>query len=372
MAGLTPEAVKQRARGLGFDLCGIAPAETPPQAASTLQAWLARGYHGEMQYMARTAEKRADVRAVLPSAQSVIVLGTIYKTPAPASVERTGRLAALISRYAWGDDYHDVLAARLETLVGWMREEAGEGFEAKPYVDTGPVLERAFAQRAGLGWIGKNTCLISPERGSWLFLCEVICNVPLAPDAAGLDRCGTCTLCLEACPTQAFVDAYALDATRCLSYLTIELKGSVPLGLRSSLGHHVYGCDICQEVCPWNAEAIAPVTEDPAWRARPTFDNADLLTLWRLSDAELRRAIKGTPMTRARLRRLRRNVAIAIGNSGEPSAAAVFDEPIDAPSVADALVREHIEWAIRELSGGGVQAAQPAGPPASAHGEAKT
>jgi epoxyqueuosine reductase len=348
---LTSSIVKQRAHELGFDLCGVAPAETPPASASALQAWLARGYHGEMHYLARTAEKRVDVRQVLPSAQSVVVLGTIYNTPARSSIERSDRLAALISRYAWGDDYHDVLAARLRALVEWMREQAGEPFDAKFYVDTGPLLERAFAERAGLGWIGKNTCLINPDLGSWLFLCEVICSVPLAPDAPGLDRCGTCTLCLEACPTGAFVAPHTLDATRCLSYLTIELKERVPLELREAMDRHVYGCDICQEVCPWNADPVAAVSDDPAWRARPAFDGADLLTLWRMPDDELRRAIRGTPMTRARVKRLRRNLAIAIGNSGEPAALAVFDEPIDAPSMEDPLVREHVEWAREQLGG---------------------
>ncbi len=302
-----------------------------------------------MAYLARNADKRMDVRRVLPSARSVVVLGAIYNTAAPSSLECRDPRAALISRYAWGDDYHDVLGARLQRLETWMREEVGETFESRRYVDTGPVLERVFAAYAGLGWIGRNTCLINPELGSWLFLSEIISNAALAPDEPLLDRCGTCTLCIEACPTGAILDDRVLDATRCISYLTIELKQTVPADLRPQIGQHAYGCDICQEVCPWNADPIAAVSPDPAWRPRAPFVEADLLDLWRMSDDELRRAIKGSAMTRARVTRLRRNLAIAIGNSGDPSAAAVFDEPIDAASIDDPVVREHVEWARERL-----------------------
>ena len=304
-----------------------------------------------MQYLARNAARRVDPREVLPSARSVVSLGVVYNVGGDSSLERADPRAALISRYARGNDYHDVLGARLERLECWMRERAGPGFESRRYVDTGPVLERAFAERAGLGWIGKNTCLISGRLGSWIFLCEIICNEALEPDATAVDQCGTCTLCLEACPTQAFAGERLLDATRCISYLTIELKGSIPEDLRAGIGRHVYGCDICQEVCPWNADAIAGVSADPAWRPRAPFEPADLLALWRTPDAELRRAIAGTPMTRARVTRLRRNLAVAIGNCGDPEAAAVFDEPVDAPSAQDPLVREHIDWARCRLRG---------------------
>jgi epoxyqueuosine reductase len=353
--GLTAAAVKSRAHELGFELCGIAAVGPLPQLAA-LQPWLDRGFHGEMAYMARTAEKRADVRNVLPSAQSVIVLGAVYNTPDnSSSLQEKSHLAALISRYAWGDDYHAVLGRRLEALVSWMREQSDGPIDARWYVDTGPVLERAWAAHAGLGWIGKNTCLINDQLGSWIFLCEILCSVALEPDTPALDRCGTCTLCLEACPTGAFVDDHTLDATRCLSYLTIELKGEMPAELREAVGTHVYGCDICQEVCPWNSDAIAAVSSHPAWRARPAFDRVHLLTLWRMSDTDLRRAIKGTPMTRARVTRLRRNLAVAIGNCGDPSAAGVFAEPIDAPSASDPMVMEHIEWAKKRLSEAGGQ-----------------
>jgi epoxyqueuosine reductase len=347
---LTADAIKARASGLGFDLCGIAPADSFPEH-QFLNEWLARGYHGTMAYMARNADKRLDVRHVLPSARSVVVLGTVYNTGRPSSLERTTCLAALISRYAWGDDYHDVVGIRLGELETWMREQSGEGFESRRYVDTGPVLERVFAQYAGLGWIGKNTCLIHPQLGSWMFLSEIICNVELSADEPGLDQCGACRLCIEACPTGAIVDERVLDATRCISYLTIELKERIPVPDRHGIGQHVYGCDICQEVCPWNADAVAARSCDTAWQPRPAFEDPDLLALWRMPDAQLRAAIKGTPMTRARVKRLRRNLAVAIGNSGDASAARVFDEPVDAPSIKDALVQEHIEWAKARLHG---------------------
>jgi epoxyqueuosine reductase len=345
---LTADAVKARARDLGFHLCGIAPAEPQPELRF-LEQWLGRGFHGEMGYLARHVEKRLDPRLVLPSARCIIVLGAVYNTGAPATLNEADPAKAMLSRYAWGDDYHDVLGARLAELESWMRDRLGETFESRRYVDTGPVVERVAASAAGLGWIGKNTCLINPHLGSWLFLCEILCNVPLAADEPDVDRCGTCTLCIEACPTQAIVADRILDSTRCIAYLTIELKQGIPDNLRDGIGRHVYGCDICQEVCPWNAVAVAATSEDPCWQPRPEFAEVDLLRLWRMPDAEIRRAIKGTPMTRAGVRRLRRNVAVAIGNCGDPAAAAVFDEPIDAPSLDDPLVEEHVRWARAKL-----------------------
>jgi epoxyqueuosine reductase len=346
---LTSSDVKARARELGFDLCGVASADPRPELRF-LSHWLGRGFHGEMAYLARNADRRLDPRAVLPSARSIVVLGAIYNTGTKASVENVEPHAALLSRYAWGDDYHDVLGVRLEQLESWMRARADATFEARSYVDTGPVVERVAAHAAGLGWIGKNTCLINPELGSWLFLCEILCSLPLVPDEPDVDRCGTCRLCIEACPTQALVDDRVLDATRCLSYLTIELKGSIPEEFRDGIGRHVYGCDICQEVCPWNADALAAVSSEASWRPRPEFAGADLLRLWRMTDAELRRAIKGTPLTRARVKRLRRNLAVAIGNCCDPEAVTVFDESVDAPSVDDPLVQEHVRWARAKLA----------------------
>jgi epoxyqueuosine reductase len=241
----------------------------------------------------------------------VIVLGTNYQTDRPYSTEVTDPGEALIARYAWGDDYHDVIGARLEALLGWMHGQAGE-FEARAYVDTGPVQERVFARRAGLGWIGKNCCLINPELGSWLFLSEILCSLELEPDEPGTDRCGTCSLCLEACPTGALVEPGWLDARRCLSYLTIEAKGPIPDAWRAALGAHVFGCDICQEVCPWNQ--APPVSGDPAWQPRATFDRPQIADLAAYSDEELRRALKGSAMRRAKVAGLRRNLDAALAN----------------------------------------------------------
>jgi epoxyqueuosine reductase len=310
---------------------------------------LARGYAGRMGYMPRTAERRQDVRRVLPSARSVIVTGTLYNTDRPYSIERRDAGEALVSRYAWGDDYHDVLSGRLEALLGWMRAVHGRPFEARACVDTGPVQERVYAQYAGLGWIGKNTCLINPEIGSWLFLAEIICDLPLEPDAPALDQCGACSLCLEACPTGALVEAGALDATRCISYLTIELKGSIPEPLRGPIGTRVYGCDICQDVCPYNLRS--PVSAAAEWQARPGLDAPRLVDLWRRSDRDLEALVAGGPMRRPRTAGLRRNVAVAAGNSADPRASDGLVEGAPAagtsPSLEDPVVREHVEWARR-------------------------
>jgi epoxyqueuosine reductase len=303
--------IKAKALECGFDVCGIAPAADHPELGF-LRDWLERGYAGEMAYLHRSAARRADVRNVLPSAQTVIVTGTLYNTDRPYSTECADRGRAQIARYAWGDDYHDVIGARLDALLSWMRERSPEPFEARAYVDTGPVQERVYAQHAGIGWIGKNTCVISPEIGSWIFLGAIICSLPLDVDAPSLDQCGSCTLCIEACPTQAIVEPGVLDSTRCISYLTIELKGAIPDALHAGVGSHVYGCDICQEVCPWNA--VAPRSDDPAWQPRPAWDRVDLLTLAGRKDDELTAALRGSPMKRTKVQGLRRNIAVALTN----------------------------------------------------------
>jgi epoxyqueuosine reductase len=353
---LTSDAVKAKAIECGFDLCGIAPADSFPEL-KFLDEWLTRGYAGEMAYMSRSADRRADVRNVVPGARSVIVTGTIYNTgsdpgdgptqlvESPHHRGLTPNLAE-IARYARGDDYHDVLKRRLDALLAWMRVEATEPFDARAYVDTGPVQERVYAQYAGLGWIGKNTCLINAEHGSWLFLAEIITTLPLDPDAQALEQCGSCRRCLDACPTGALVDAGVLDSTRCISYLTIELRAGIPGEYRTKLGNHVYGCDICQDVCPYNQPASA--TSDRAWQSRQGLDVPRIVDLWRRSDGELRLLLKGSAMTRAKLTGLRRNLAVAIGNSGDDEALAELrNRRDDQPSADAAMVREHIEWARR-------------------------
>jgi epoxyqueuosine reductase len=310
-SALTAATIKERARALQFDACGIAPAADHAELRF-YREWLDRGYAGEMAYLHRTADRRADVRQVIPSAQTVIVTATVYNTDRPYSTECADPDRAQVARYAWGDDYHDVVGARLESLLAWMRAQTDTPFEARWYVDTGPVQERVYAQHAGIGWIGKNSCVINPELGSWVFLGVIVCSLPLEADPPALDQCGTCTLCLEACPTGALVAPGVLDSTRCISYLTIELRGEIPAEHAEEIGAHVYGCDICQEVCPWNA--VAPTSDDAAWQPRTAWDRVDLLTLAQRSDAELAAALRGSPMRRTKVQGLRRNVAVALAN----------------------------------------------------------
>ena len=347
---MTADTVKELAREVGFDLCGIAPAEAFAELRF-LDDWLERGYAGEMRYLARTARRRADVRRVVPSARSVIALGTVYNTGRPYSTEVNDPDAAQVSRYAWGEDYHDVLGRRTEALLERMRAAAGEPFEARCYVDTGPVQERVYAQYAGLGWIGRNTCLINPEKGSWLFLSEIITSLPLVPDTPQLDQCGACTLCLEACPTDALREPWVLDATRCLSYLTIELRGPIPEAQRLDVGTHVYGCDICQDVCPYNATAAR--SPDPAWQPAPALDNARLADLWRQSDERLGELLKRSAMSRAKLAGLRRNVAVALGNSGTAASNAALAETATPATASrgEPVVAAHVDWARRQVAG---------------------
>jgi epoxyqueuosine reductase len=309
---LTASEIKAKARHLGFDAVGIAPAADHPELGF-FREWIDRGYAGEMAYLNRSVDRRADVRNIVPSARSVIVTATNYNTDRPYSTECADPARAHIARYAWGDDYHEVIGARMDALLAWMRERSPEPFDARAYVDTGPVQERVYAQHAGIGWIGKNTCVIHPEIGSWIFLAEIICSLPLELDAPALDRCGTCTLCLEACPTHALVGPGVLDSTRCIAYLTIEKRGALAEALHAGIGSHVYGCDICQEVCPWNASA--PRSEDPAWQPRRAWDRVDLLTLARRTDDELASQLRGSAMRRAKIQGLRRNVAIASANA---------------------------------------------------------
>ena len=309
---MTSADVKTKAREIGFDACGIAPAADLPELRF-FREWIDRGYAGDMEYLRRSADRRADVRRVLPSARSVIVTATVYNAERPYSTECADPLQAQIARYAWGDDYHDVVERRLDRLLAWMRNASAQPFDARRYVDTGPVQERVYAQHAGVGWIGKNTCAINPELGSWLFLGEIVCSLPLEPDTPAFDQCGTCTLCLEACPTAALVAPGVLDSTRCISYLTIELRGPMPDALRGDVGSHVYGCDVCQEVCPWNA--TAPTSGDPAWQPRAAWDMRTVVELARMSDDELGEAMRGSAMRRTKVGGLRRNLAVALENA---------------------------------------------------------
>ncbi len=304
------ERLKSQARALGFDLVGVArlgPAATAP----LFDGWLARGFAGDMSYLERGADKRGDPRRVFANASSAVVVGMNYGGTAPAGP---------VARYARGDDYHDVMTERLRALHAWLNAELGRDVAGKAYVDTGPILERDLARKAGLGWFGRNTMLINPEMGSFFFIGALLLDVELAPDAPfEADRCGTCTRCLDACPTDAFVAPHVLDATRCISYLTIELKGDIPEELHAGVGANVYGCDICQDVCPWNVRFSLDARE-AAFAPRESIGGKNARTLARdilaMDDESFRAAFRNSPMKRAKLRGLQRNSAVVLGNVG--------------------------------------------------------
>lgn len=342
----TPETlsaeIKQAAQQVGFDLVGISPVRLPPHGES-FAAWLREGFAGELAYMNRTEALRRDPHKLVPWAQSIISVGMNYFTPSTRPGSAAGA-EGWVSRYAWGDDYHELVKARLEQLLENIRTLCGDPVEGRAFVDSGPVLERDVAGVAGLGWIGKNTHLISPKRGSWFFLGELFVDLRLAYDRPMRDRCGQCDLCLKACPANAFVGPYVLDARRCISYLTIELKGAMPRHLRPLVGNHIFGCDICQEVCPYNVKAQA--TAEAAFGPRPGLFAPQLIPLLSLTDAEFRQRFRGSPILRAKRRGFLRNVAVALGNLMSEEAVPAL---IAALSDAEPLVRGHAAWALGEI-----------------------
>jgi epoxyqueuosine reductase len=338
---------KAHAFALGFDLAGVA-ALGPAESAPVFEEWLRAGHAGTMDYLARGAEKRRDTRRPLPGTTHALVVALDYGGGEPSGP---------VARYARGDDYHDVMEAKLRELHRRLERDAGRTILGKPYVDTGPILERDLARRAGLGWFGKNTNLLNPRLGSFFFLGALVLDVELAPDAPfEADRCGTCTRCIDACPTEAIVAPRQLDATRCISYLTIELKGEIPLELRERIGSLIYGCDICQEVCPYNHK-FAREQSEPSFAARAAISGKDASTLARellaMSQPEFSSAFAGSPMKRAKLRGLKRNAVVALGNAGDPSALASLSAAL---SDEEPLVRAHAAWALGQI---GSEAAGP-------------
>ena len=333
--------VKAQAYGLGFDLAGVAtlgPAET----ADAFDQWVTQGYAGEMAYLPRGAAKRRDTRLPVPGATSAIVVAMNYGGKQPAGP---------IARYARGDDYHDVMIAKLRELHAWIAARAACDVPGKAYVDTGPILERDLARRAGLGWFGKNTNLVSPRLGSFFFLGALLVELELEADEPfAADRCGSCTRCLDACPTDAFLGPRQLDATRCISYLTIELKGEIPEPLRARMGDLLYGCDVCQDVCPWNGRFSRDVRE-PAFAPRPVVRGKDARTLAReilaMDDGAFRAAFKGSPMKRAKLRGLKRNAAVVLGNSASAEDVPALRGALEDP---EPLVRAHAAWALERIA----------------------
>jgi epoxyqueuosine reductase len=332
--------IKAQAYGLGFDLAGVTTLG-PATTSAAFDEWLARGYAGEMSYIPRTAEKRRDSRLPFAGTTRAIVVAMSYGGKEPSGP---------VARYARGDDYHDVMLERLARLHRWIESHLGRAVTGKPYVDTGPLLERDLARRAGLGWFGKNTTLIHPRAGSFFFLGALLVDLELAPDAPFVtDHCGTCTRCLDACPTGALVEPRVLDSNKCISYLTIELKGDIPLEFRAQMGELIYGCDICQEVCPYTHNFSRPLSE-PAFAARPAIAGKDAPTLAReflaMSPSEFSEAFRGSPMKRAKLRGLKRNAAVVLGNAGDPSALPSLTAAL---SDVEPLVRAHAAWALGQI-----------------------
>ena len=336
--------IKRKARGMGFSPVGVAPAGPPDHWGFYLD-WLAKGYAGQMAYLGRNLDRRSHPEQVLPGARTVLCVGMNYDQEKGAPPDG-GRTRGRISRYARGDDYHDLMTARLKRLLEWI-QTLEPGVKGRVYVDTGPVLERDFAARAGIGWFGKHTNLIHKRRGSWFFLGEILLTAPLVYDRPVADHCGTCTLCMDACPTDAIPQPYVLDSNRCISYLTIELKGAIPRLFREKMDDWIYGCDICQEVCPWNLKQSRP-TAEPALKARAGLDAPELTALLAMDQTDFSRRFRGSPIKRAKRRGLLRNAAVALGNRGTAD-----DIPALTAALSDAepLVRGHAAWALGRIGG---------------------
>jgi epoxyqueuosine reductase len=328
---------------LGFDSCRVA-ACAPPNHAREFGEWLDNGAAGEMDYMARGVEKRRNPQKILPGTQSIIVLalnyfqgGTAHRAVATGTATGTGRIA----RYAWGDDYHDVIAAKLDKIDTFLREFGGE---QKCYVDTGPILERDHAAQAGIGWHGKSTMLVDPKLGTWFFLAEILTTLELPPDEPSKDHCGKCTRCIDACPTGAITAPHRLDARRCISYLTIELKGPIPLEYRPLIGDRIFGCDDCLAVCPWNR--FARVSRESAFSARTSTIAFALRDYLSLSDAEFRNLFRNSPIKRIKRRGFLRNVCVALGNVGTREDLPALERAAGDP---EPLIAEHAAWAKERI-----------------------
>ncbi len=337
---VTAAQLKELARECGFELSGIARAESLEADHERYLDWVARGNAGAMSYLTdRRARIRADPKMLLAGARTILCVGKLYNAPQPRSPEWSSGETGSISRYAWGEDYHDVVRRGLERLV----EQLPPGHDYRIYVDTAPLLERSYAREAGLGWIGKNTCLINQEIGSWVFLGEILTSLEIETGMPPPDRCGTCTRCIDACPTQAILsDGYEIDARRCISYFTIELRGSVPEEMRDGVGRHVFGCDICQDVCPWNREA--PFSGEPSFGAIHFAPSLEKLAA--LSEQEFGETFARSPVQRAKYAGFLRNVAVAMGNS----ALARFREPLEKLAQSpDEMVAEHARWALERV-----------------------
>ncbi len=347
VAASLKKELQEFAHAHGCELFGIAPVALFDEL-EFYPKWLSAGFAGDMAYLHRQLPQRLDARQILPEAKSVIVMGVIYHAPQPLSLDIKDPERGWISRYAWGDDYHEILGRKLEALHEFLRTKVGADYQGKFYVDTGPVLDRVFAKYAGIGWFGKNTNLINQKLGSWFFIGELLTNLALEIDAPPPDRCGTCQRCLDACPTDAFAAPYVLDASRCISYLTIELRGAIPQGLRAPMGNHLFGCDICQEVCPWNRKAA--LSRETAFAPRPGSVAPRLHDFVNMSEDDFRRRFKNSPVKRAKWRGFMRNVLVALGNSGQKAFQEIVKKFIDH---ADPMLAETALWAAQRLQAAG-------------------
>jgi epoxyqueuosine reductase len=344
--------VKESARAAGFELAGVASVQEFPEL-EYFPDWIAAGNAGEMKYLEARNEagelKRASLTAAVPWARSVLVCAINYNTAQPYSTQVSGSERGWISRYAWSrEDYHDSVLRRLRTVEesyrSVCRSNGIEDLQTWCYVDTGPLVERVYAKHAGVGWIGKNTCILNQQQGSWLFLGVILSSLALAADLPAPDRCGTCTRCIEACPTNAFNGPYQLDATKCISYLTIEKRGAIQEEVREGIGRHVFGCDICQDVCPWNRKA--PTSESLDFQPREGLVNPSLEWLAGMTAEDFREVFRGSPIRRTKLSGMRRNAVVAMGNSGDARFGSVLEE---LSQDEDSVVAEHAEWALRKL-----------------------
>ena len=346
-------ALRQRAAELGFDDCRFTTA-TPPASAEKFQGWLAGKQNGEMAWLERNAEKRIEPQKVLAGAKSVIALAVSYaqsdeQQPAAACnsslITHNSRFPGTVARYAQFKDYHDIIGEKLKALAAFVNELGGADTRSLWYVDTGPILERDFAQRAGIGFVGKHTNLISRKLGNWIFLAEILTTLELPPDAPEKNHCGHCTRCISACPTNAITAPFELDARKCISYLTIELKGAIPIEFRKAIGNRIYGCDDCLAACPWNKFARAGNLMKP--HARTDLAAPDLMELLQLDDAGFKARFAGTPMLRTKRRGLLRNVCVALGNVGDTTALPALEK---AAHDKEPLIVEHARWALAEIA----------------------
>jgi epoxyqueuosine reductase len=340
---MNSDELKQKGHSLGFDLVGVAPLGPFPEAVF-YPKWIESGYAGEMQYLERQKAAKMEPESLLPGARSVIVCAMNYNSPQPCT--RYDRLRAWVSRYAWGEDYHDTVKEKLRELAVWIEQDSPR--RTKAYVDTGPLLERVYAKYAGVGWFGKNTCIINQKVGSWLFLGCILTDLELQYDTPVPDRCGTCTRCIDACPTSAILEPYVLDSRKCIAYTTIELRGGIPEEERAGIGHHLFGCDICQDVCPWNRKA--PYSVNSSFWPKDGLFWPMIDRLLGLSEDEWRRMISGTAMKRAKIKGLLRNLMVVAGNSGVGEFLPKLRRFL---THDDQHVRSHAQWAIDKIENSG-------------------